>query len=102
MHELKHGRITNIETQLNIFWELPQLVQYPFCHMVGVVEPQTKEITIKSGFLNKVEFGDLFGKSTLRYLGPVIWNTVPLEIKQVNSLNNFISENGSPLIAQRI
>ena len=32
---------------------------------------------------------DLFGKNTLRYLGPVIWNTVPLEIKQVNSLNNF-------------
>ena len=32
---------------------------------------------------------ELFGKSTLRYLGPVIWNTVPLEIKQVNSLNNF-------------
>ena len=32
---------------------------------------------------------ELFGKNTLRYLGPVIWNTVPLEIKQVNSLNNF-------------
>ena len=32
---------------------------------------------------------ELFGKNALRYLGPVIWNTVPLEIKQVNSLNNF-------------
>ena len=32
---------------------------------------------------------ELFGKNTLRYLGPVIWNTVPLEIKQVNYLNNF-------------
>ena len=31
----------------------------------------------------------LFGKNALRYLGPVIWNTVPLEIKQVNSLISF-------------
>ena len=43
---------------------------------------------------------ELFGKSTLRYLDPVIWNTVPLEIKQVNSLNNFKKSirKWSPLI----
>ena len=32
---------------------------------------------------------ELFGKNTLRYMGPVMWNTVPLEIRQVNSLNSF-------------
>ena len=31
----------------------------------------------------------LYGKCTLRYLGPVIWNTVPLKLKQIKPLNGF-------------
>ena len=29
------------------------------------------------------------GKGTLRYLGPLIWNIIPSEIKNVSSLNEF-------------
>ena len=29
------------------------------------------------------------GKGTLRYLGPLIWNIIPSEIKNLSSLNEF-------------
>jgi len=32
------------------------------------------------------------GQNSLRYLGPIIWNSIPSEIKELNSLNAFISK----------
>ena len=32
---------------------------------------------------------ELYGKNTVRYLGPVLWNKVPSDMKQINSLNSF-------------
>ena len=44
---------------------------------------------------------ELTGKSSVRYFGPLIWNTVPLELKQLGTLSDFkkgILENGNPTV----
>ena len=53
---------------------------------------KTKQLTTfrsKSDFRIPKVRTELYGKCTLRYLGPVIWNTVPLQLKRIKSLNGF-------------
>ena len=49
----------------------------------------TNHFRSKSDFIIPKVRTELYGKCTLRYLGPVIWNTVPLQLKQIKSLNGF-------------
>ena len=34
---------------------------------------------------------EYFGKNSIRYLGPVIWNSLPIDLRRVNSLSTFKS-----------
>ena len=49
----------------------------------------TNHFRSKSDFRIPKVRTELYGKCPLRYLGPVIWNTVPLQLKQIKSLNGF-------------
>ena len=49
----------------------------------------TNHFRSKSDFIIPKVRTELYGKCTVRYLGPVIWNTVPLQLKQIKSLNGF-------------
>ena len=43
----------------------------------------------RSDFITPRIRTELTGKSSVRYFGPLIWNTVPLELKQLGTLSDF-------------
>ena len=55
-------------------------------HSICTRQAQNKNIHIKS--FNT----DQFGKRSLRYFGAILWNKIPVEIKESHSLTTFMKK----------
>jgi len=66
-------------------WTFTDIIDLPFTDIISV----RRDLNLRSDFAIPAVKTENYGKNSVRYLGPLIWNMIPPFIKNTDNLLDF-------------